>query len=71
MISVKKVRNRGEVAAKYEILTVWSSLLVTSTRKTSRGTTRKLYPSAEFVEDLRWSALTSGILRRMPAKMIV
>ena len=42
MISVKKVRKRGEVAAKKEILTVWSSLLVRRTRNTRRGTTRKL-----------------------------
>ena len=71
MISVKNVRNRGEVAAKYEILTVSSNLLVRRTRKTRRGTTRKLYPRAELVEDRRWSALTSGILKRIPAKMMV
>lgn len=42
MISVKKVRKRGEVAAKKEIFTVWSSLLVRRTRNTRSGTTRKL-----------------------------
>ena len=42
MMSVKKVRKRGEVAAKYVILTVLSSLLVSRTRKTSKGTTKKL-----------------------------
>ena len=42
MMRVKKVRKRGEVAAKNEILTVSSSLLVSSTRNTSSGTTRKL-----------------------------
>ena len=35
-------------------------------------TTPKVFlPRAEFVEDLLWSALTSGIRRRIPAKMIV
>ena len=42
IMSVKKVRKRGDVAAKYEILTVSSSLFVTRTRNTNRGTTRKL-----------------------------
>ena len=42
MMSVKKVRKRGDAAAKYEILTVSSILLVRRTRKTKRGTTRKL-----------------------------
>ena len=42
MMSVKKVRKRGDAAAKYEILTVSSILLVRRTRNTKRGTTRKL-----------------------------
>ena len=39
---VARVRKRGEVAAKKEIFTVLSSLLVSRTRNTSKGTTRKL-----------------------------
>ena len=42
MMRVKKVRKRGEVAAKYDIFTVLSSLLVNRTKKTSKGTTKKL-----------------------------
>ena len=47
--SVARVRKSGDAAAKNEILTVWSSLLVTSTRNTSKGTTRKLYPEMEIL----------------------
>ena len=39
---VKKVRKSGDAAAKYEIFTVLSSLLVSRTKNTSKGTTRKL-----------------------------
>ena len=42
IMRVKKVRKSGEAAAKYEILTVLSNLLVRRTRNTSNGTTRKL-----------------------------
>ena len=44
MTSVKSVRNNGVQAEKYETSTVLSSLLVNNTKKTRRGTTRKLYP---------------------------
>ena len=44
MTSVKSVRKSGEHAEKYETCTDPSSLLVRSTKKTKRGTTRKLYP---------------------------
>ena len=46
--SVNSVRNNGVQAEKYETSTVLSSLLVNSTKKTSRGTTRKLYPIKIF-----------------------
>ena len=45
MTSVKSVRNNGVHAEKYETSTVLSSLLVKRTKKTRRGTTRKLYPT--------------------------
>ena len=44
MTSVKRVRNKGVHAEKYETFTVLSSLLVRRTKNTKRGTTRKLYP---------------------------
>jgi hypothetical protein len=48
MTSVKRVRNKGVHAEKYETFTVLSSLLVRRTKNTRRGTTRKLYPNAEL-----------------------
>ena len=47
IMRVKKVRKRGDAAAKYEILTVSSSLLVSNTRNTSKGTTRNEYPNVK------------------------
>ena len=44
MTSVKMVRNSGVQAEKYDTSTVLSSLLVSRTKNTKRGTTRKLYP---------------------------
>ena len=41
---VKKVRKSGAKALKYDILMDPSNLLVRSTRNTSSGITRKLYP---------------------------
>ena len=44
MINVKNVKNSGAQAAKYDICTVPSSLLVIRTKNTSSGITKKLYP---------------------------
>ena len=44
MIKVKNVKNSGAQAAKNDIFTVPSSLLVIRTKNTSSGITKKLYP---------------------------